>query len=81
MSITIDVVYDGETLRPREPLSLTPNRHYSVTIEDAPTQPEKVNAWSYLASLAGSYDGPPDWSAEHDHYIYGTPKRGSEENV
>jgi hypothetical protein len=28
-----------------------------------------------LQSLIGSVDAPPDWSAEHDHYLYGTPKR------
>jgi hypothetical protein len=20
---------------------------------------------------------PPDWASEHDHYLYGTPKRSS----
>lgn len=29
----------------------------------------------FLERIAGSYDGPADWSAEHDHYLYGTPKR------
>ena len=25
--------------------------------------------------LAGTLDMPPDWASEHDHYLYGTPKR------
>jgi len=75
MSITIDVVFDGEVLRPQQPLELTPNQHYSITIETE-SESTSVNAWEYLATLAGTIDGPTDWSTEHDHYIYGTPKRG-----
>jgi len=32
------------------------------------------NAWDVLESLTGSVEAPADWSAEHDHYLYGTPK-------
>ncbi len=31
-------------------------------------------AWDVLFKYAGTYDGPEDWSAEHNHYLYGTPK-------
>lgn len=34
-----------------------------------------TTAWDVLDSLAGSVDAPPDWAEEHDHYLYGTPKR------
>lgn len=33
------------------------------------------NAWDVLESLTGNVEAPTDWSAEHDHYLYGTPKR------
>ena len=33
------------------------------------------NAWDVLESLTGTVEAPTDWSAEHDHYLYGTPKR------
>jgi hypothetical protein len=33
------------------------------------------NAWDVLESLTGTVEAPNDWSAEHDHYLYGTPKR------
>ncbi|MBF2026547.1 MAG: hypothetical protein IGS48_07235 [Oscillatoriales cyanobacterium C42_A2020_001] len=33
------------------------------------------NAWDVLESLTGTVEAPADWSAEHDHYLYGTPKR------
>ncbi len=32
------------------------------------------NAWGVLESLTGTVEAPADWSAEHDHYLYGTPK-------
>ncbi|PSF37780.1 hypothetical protein C7H19_08875 [Aphanothece hegewaldii CCALA 016] len=34
-----------------------------------------LDAWDILENLAGTVDAPPDWSSEHDHYLYGTPKR------
>lgn len=33
------------------------------------------NAWDLLEEMAGTYESPEDWSKEHDHYLYGTPKR------
>ncbi len=32
------------------------------------------NAWDILESLTGTVQAPADWSSEHDHYLYGTPK-------
>ena len=32
------------------------------------------NAWDVLESLTGTVEAPADWSAEHDYYLYGTPK-------
>ena len=34
-----------------------------------------TTVWDVLESLTGTVKGPSDWAAEHDHYIYGTPKR------
>lgn len=36
---------------------------------------ESGNAWDVLESLSGTVDAPADWSAQHDHYLYGIPKR------
>jgi hypothetical protein len=27
--------------------------------------------------MTGTYEAPEDWSSEHDHYLYGTPKKNS----
>jgi hypothetical protein len=32
------------------------------------------NAWDVLESLIGTIEAPTDWSSEHDHYLYGSPK-------
>ena len=37
-------------------------------------RPESGNAWDVLESFTGAVEAPADWSAEHDHYLYGTPK-------
>lgn len=33
--------------------------------------------WDFLEDTAGTVEMPGDWSSEHDHYLYGTPKRSS----
>ena len=38
---------------------------------------ESGNAWDVLESLTGTIEAPTDWSAEHNHYLYGTPKHQS----
>lgn len=38
------------------------------------------NVWDVLESLTGTVEAPADWSAEHDHYLYGTPKHPESES-
>jgi hypothetical protein len=33
--------------------------------------------WDLLEEAAGTVEMPADWASEHDHYLYGTPKRSS----
>ena len=72
MARTLHVTFDGKVLRPEEPVDLKLNTRYIVTIE---YEEEKSDLWNTLVKLAGTVEGPEDWSAEHDHYLYGTPKR------
>lgn len=39
--------------------------------------PESGGLWDFLERIAGTVEMPADWSSEHDHYVYGTPKRSS----
>src|SRR5215211_5423763 len=69
---SFDAIYDGEVLRPVEPLDLEPNRPYRITIEVmSPREPGVLDDL-----LAFSVDtGIEDLAEQHDHYLYGTPKR------
>ena len=71
----LHVIFDGKVLRPEEPVDLEPNTPYVVTIEREDTSGEQTLC-DVLGNLAGTVEGPQDWSQEHDHYLYGIPKRG-----
>ncbi len=76
MTQTTTAVFDGLALHPDLPLDLEPNRRYKISVEVEPeAQTGNDDVWSLLEKLSGSVDAPEDWSAEHDHYLYGTPKR------
>lgn len=79
MRKTVTMTFDGHALRPEEPLDLKANARYEVTIEPVGTTEGRqgIDAWAELESLAGTIDAPEDWSTEHDHYLYGVPKRES----
>lgn len=66
--------FDGKVLRPEETLDLKPNVRYRITIEDDESIAEQ-SIWEVLSDFSGNIDGPEDWSEEHDHYLYGTPKQ------
>ena len=74
--------FDGKVFVPEEPVDLP--RGQAVVMHVVPTPAAEqadaaVNgdgdAWSVLQKLSGSVEAPADWSAEHDHYLYGTPKK------
>ena len=77
MTRTLTAVFDGTSLKPTEPLDLEQDKTYQITIELPGAQAADGDAWEVLASLAGTVEAPADWALEHDHYLYGTPKRGS----
>ena len=77
MITNVRVSYDGMVFRPEEKIELEPNTHYIIQIisQEAPSKNNNKNAWELLEEMAGTYEAPEDWSSEHDHYLYGTPKR------
>jgi len=36
------------------------------------------NAWDVLEALTATIEAPSDWSSQHNHYLYGTPKHDNE---
>ncbi len=73
---TIKATYDGFTFHPIDTLDLKPNTQYLITIEEIQEEPKK-GPINFLLKHAGEVKGPSDWSIEHDHYLYGTPKQGN----
>lgn len=59
---------------------LTPEelRQVKAKVEELVTQPAQPqrSVWDVLLEFAGTAEGlPPDLAENHDHYLYGTPKR------
>jgi hypothetical protein len=76
MSRTVTVVYDGEVFRPVEPVDLEPNTRYLILLEPVEAQPEEPAGGPFDRILALAQDlGVPDLAEQHDHYLYGHPKR------
>ena len=83
MKRMVSVFYDGEVLRPEQPLDLAPQTRYVVTIEAAPAvptpapEPAPEPAPGILDDILdlSAHFGIPDLAAQHDHYLYGLPKR------
>lgn len=69
MTKTLEAVFDGEVLRPDEPLELQPNTRVRITIED--TLSQETKRLSFLRTARSlNLQGPPDWSARIDEYLY-----------
>jgi hypothetical protein len=59
-----------------EPVALPEGAEVNVeVIENGEPQ---STIWDKLRALAGTVEGPEDWAENHDHYLYGTPKRDRE---
>ncbi len=79
MTTTIEATFDGEVFRPTQPVALEPNTPVKLTVETATATlpPEQGHAtpgepYSFFDTLKSMrIDGPPDWSANVDKYLYG----------
>ena len=70
MSQTLEAIFDGEVLRPAEPIELAPNTRVRITIE--PTSEAADESKSFLdTALSLKLEGPSDWSERLDDYLYG----------
>jgi len=79
---TLHAVFDGRVLRPEEPADLEVNKHYLLSIEPVEKTKEVEdikNDSAYNISEIAVKTGVHDLASEHDHYLYGKPKRGVED--
>jgi hypothetical protein len=78
MSRTDTAIYDGKVFRPTEPLDLPADAAYRLTIDEQPTNGAEgapPRAVQRMIERATDLGLPPDLAAQHDHYLYGSPKR------
>jgi len=79
MTTKIEATFDGEVFRPTQPVPLEPNTPVRLTVETAvpPARDDQVSdkmgkPYSFFDTLKSmQIDGPPDWSANVDKYLYG----------
>ena len=72
-----------------EPVSMRPREFAEVELSanspelllwsnrepEQPAHADSERGWDFLTSLIGSVEAPADWATEHDHYLYGSPRR------
>jgi hypothetical protein len=72
--------YNGEVFVPESPVNLPVGYRLDIPIPSQPGKPPRSNRAmleriEVLDQLPPNPDWPADGAAEHDHYLYGTPKR------
>ena len=75
MTKTLEATYDGEVLRPDEPLELEPQTRVQITIETISDSKEHSQSFLDLAASL-NLEGPSDWSENFEQYLYGTDHVG-----
>ena len=80
---TIRVHFDGKVFVPDEPVNVPEGTSAQVIVVPPVEAGQPASGPKPLAELAAILDAmpdasklPPDYAAELDHYLYGTPKRG-----
>jgi hypothetical protein len=80
--VTVKAHFDGQQIQLDEPVELKPNTKLLVTVlEDGEKAPHQPTLFDVVAPLIGTVEGSEDWAEEHDHYLYGTPKRKGREDA
>ena len=77
MSTTIEATFDGDVFRPSEPVPLSPNTQVRLTVESMPATTNPPTSFLRTARELG-LQGPPDWSANLNEYLYGKESGGGQ---
>lgn len=77
--ITVKAHFDGRVFVPEGPVNLPVGHVLEIPIvppsAPAGSEPPLSNLADALDRMPINPDWPPDGAAQHDHYLYGTPKR------
>ncbi|MBI3193737.1 MAG: hypothetical protein HYZ34_04605 [Ignavibacteriae bacterium] len=72
MTATLTAIYDGKVFQLDSPINLEPNTRVRLTIETSELEQHETSSFLQTArSLC--LNGPSDWSAHLDDYLYGEP--------
>ena len=73
--MTVIAHFDGKVIVPDEPLDLRPNQALRVHIDPLEGEAEE-SALAWIAANAVESDArTTDLADQHDHYLYGRPKK------
>jgi hypothetical protein len=80
--IQFNAHFDGTNICPDEPVSLPQNVPLRITV-DSSSAPENadngpLDLFERVEAESGLIEGPNDWAAEHDHYLFGAVKKSDE---
>jgi hypothetical protein len=75
--MTVNTHFDGKIIVPDEPFDLPPNHALIVQIERVGAlEPSEESALAWIAANAVDSDAlRTDLADQHDHYLYGRPKK------
>ena len=76
--MTLKAHFDGKVLVPDEPVNLPVNCALEVQVKPVRKAAASAKPLARLLELARQFPangGPADGAAQHDHYLYGLPKR------
>ena len=77
MTTTLRARFDGKVLIPEGPVDLPVNQVLELRIDATPSDgPSNLKELAEFVESFPQTDGPVrDGAAQHDHYLYGAPKR------
>ncbi len=83
MTTTVEAVFQGGVFKPTRPVDLPENQRVTLNVDAVPiTGPDEMLPRSakerieeIIALPIESTQADPDTSRDHDHYLYGAPRR------
>ena len=78
MTKILHAVFDGEVLKPEEPADLEWGKRYVLTVESKKEITDVEEDPSFNLSSLAVKTNISDLATEHDHYLYGVPRRRSD---
>jgi predicted DNA-binding antitoxin AbrB/MazE fold protein len=78
MSSKVIVRFDNGVLVPERPLDLVEGTRFEVQVPSTEEQRPLIALLEAIDEHPSDPEAPTDLAEQHDHYLYGTPKRTPE---